>query len=69
MTKKSTDDYLVTALDVARILNVHPVTVHRLRKNSDFPRPIWVKSNKMSWWNSQILEYMKHKAAQLAARQ
>jgi predicted DNA-binding transcriptional regulator AlpA len=62
--KRDPDDHLIGAIEVARILNVHPITIHRhCLKQPEFPRPIRVGGNRLSWWHSDIVEYINARAA------
>jgi predicted DNA-binding transcriptional regulator AlpA len=62
---RAADDYLIGGVEVARILNVHPVTVHRhLVSREDFPRPHRIGGNRLSWWRSEILAFVESRRDQ-----
>lgn len=61
---RAADDHLIGSIEVARILGVHPVTVHRyLVKRSDFPPHVRIGGNRLSWWRSDIIAFIELRAA------
>jgi predicted DNA-binding transcriptional regulator AlpA len=58
VNKRDPSDHLVSSAEVARILNVHDVTVRRhLMARDDFPRPMRLGGNRCSWWHSEIVAF------------
>jgi predicted DNA-binding transcriptional regulator AlpA len=54
-----TNDCLVSGIETREILGVNKSTIQRrMRNDPQFPKPVRVKLNRLSFWKSDIYRYL-----------
>jgi predicted DNA-binding transcriptional regulator AlpA len=67
--KRDPDDYQIGSTEAARLIGCHVVSIRRhFIHRSDFPRPYRMGGNKLSFWRSEIIDFIESRRGQPHAR-